>query len=406
MARIYFDSNVFSKLRNNNIEKYKILNDVLIKYRNNLVFVFSHAHLRDKVNDLTDYKYLDFEFMQEFVIDNYLSYHLLEKYTSFYLATPLEVFQDNDALVNVDFVMNFMGSTYKEVRALVEKGGKEIPYTIGGTNYDLNLLFCDGKISDKFADFIKSTLHHRDKSKIPFYDFYLQSYSMLDMLGFSKDGLSSKNSYNNIFNDSLHSYYARYCDYLVTEDDGLMKKSRLLYDKYQDSTKILTVDEFIDQIESIGCNTENSVTDVFRKLAFDLFSGDILSKNEETDSVTYHINPARKYFNFFDNLVIIKSEADGIYVFITKKQIHYQSSPNYRECQMITNRMIEILGDDVNLNSKYDFDKETEEMKKEIWLGRYWDFGDTTIRLLKTKEAKELCIQIGPLSKWPHLSRF
>jgi hypothetical protein len=88
MARIYFDSNVFSKLRNNNIEKYKTLNEVLKKYKDNLVFVFSHAHLRDKVNDLTDYKYLDFEFMQEFVIDNYLSYHLLEKYTSFYLATP------------------------------------------------------------------------------------------------------------------------------------------------------------------------------------------------------------------------------------------------------------------------------------------------------------------------------
>lgn len=405
MARIYFDSNVFSKLRNNNLEKYKILNERL-KYRDNLVFVFSHAHLRDKMNDLTDYKYRDFEFMQEFVIDNYLSYHLLEKYTSFYLATPLEVFQDNDALVNVDFVMNFMGSTYKEVRALVEKGGKEILYTIGETTYDLNLLFCDGKIGDKFAGFIKNTLHHQDKSKIPFYDFYLQSYSMLDMLGFSKDGLSSKNSYNNIFNDSLHSYYARYCDYLVTEDDGLIKKSRLLYDKFQDATKILTVDEFIDQIGLIGNSTENSVTDIFRKLALDLFSGEILSKSEEADSVTYNIMPNQKYLNFFDNIVIMKSEADGIYVFITKKEIHYQSSPNYRECQMITNRMIRILGNDINLKSEFDFDKEVEEMRKETWLGRYWDFGDTTIRLLNAKGSKEFCIQIGPLSKWPHLSRF
>lgn len=406
MARIYFDSNVFSKLRNKTDEKYQALNEMLIQYKKNLVFVFSHAHLRDKVNDLTDYKYLDFEFMQEFVNDNYLSYHLLEKQTSFYLATPLQVFQDNDALVNVDFVMNFMGSTYKEIRALIERGGKELPYKIGETTYDLKKLFCDGKISDNFVEFVKNTLHHKDKTKIPFYDFYVQSYGMLDMLGYSKDGLNSKNSYNNIFNDSLHSYYARYCDYLVTEDEGLIKKSRLLYDKCQDSTQILTVNEFIDQIELIGCSTENSVTDIFRKVALDLSSDNILSKSEETDSVTYNISPYQKYFNFFDNLVVIKSQAEGFYVFITKKPVHLQSSPNYRECEIITNKMTDILGSDINLKSKFDFNVEVEELKNETWTGRYWDFGDTCILLQQRKGNKEFCIQIGPLTKWSHLSRF
>ncbi len=218
--------------------------------------------------------------------------------------------------------------------------------------------------------------------------------------------MNTKNSYNNIFNDSLHSYYARYCDYLITEDKGLKKKSGLLYDKYECFTEILLVDEFISKIDSVGKQTESSISDLIKKIASDLYSGDIISKQEDSDSTEYFIRPARKYFNFFDGFSVLKTKPDEVYVFISKHNIHFQSSPNFREIEMITNRMIEILGVDFYEKSRFEFEKEVEKIRNNNWEGRYWDLGDTRIHLQEIKKTKQLCIQIGPLTKWPHLSKF
>lgn len=403
MARIYFDSNVYSNLRNKKEEKYKLLNDTISKFKSNLIFVYSHAHIRDKISDLTEHKFDDFKFMKELVVDNYLSYHGVEKNTDFYLATPLEVFEDNDSLDSVDSVMNFMSRPYKEIRSLIEKERDNISYPVGERSYVLKELFSEGKLGEKFVDFIKDSLYHKDKNNIPYYDFYLHSYSILDILGFSKDKLNSKNSYNNLFNDSLHSYYARYCDYLVTEDEGLRKKSRILYDEYKCSTEILSVDEFLKNIEIIGSATERNISDFIKKIASDLYFGTVLSKNEEEESVVSVLRASQKYFNFFDILSILKTKDEGYFVFITKSESHYLSAPNFRECEMITNRLTEILGDDFRNTSFFDFEKEVEEIKSKKWEGRYWDLGDTNVIL---QNKNQFCIQIGPLTQWPHLSKF
>jgi hypothetical protein len=95
MPRIYFDTNVFSNLRNNKEEKFQQLNQLLEIYKDRLSFFFSYAHIRDKRKDFTDIKFEDFSFMETLVHDNYLAYHSVEKYSSFYLATPLMVYNDN-----------------------------------------------------------------------------------------------------------------------------------------------------------------------------------------------------------------------------------------------------------------------------------------------------------------------
>ena len=79
--------------------------------------------------------------MKTLVDDNYLSYHAFEKRTSSYLATPSQIFQDNDSLDDVDFVMNIMGGTYKELRSLVEKGAERYGLPKGEETYVLNELF-------------------------------------------------------------------------------------------------------------------------------------------------------------------------------------------------------------------------------------------------------------------------
>lgn len=397
MARIYFDSNVFSNLKKGNQEKYITLRDAINRYKKNLVFFFSHAHIRDKINDTTNFKYEDFEYMKTLVDNNYLSYHALEKRTSHYLATPREVFDDDDALLDVNFLM---GGAYKELRSLIETGGKGMQIPAGNKMYAQDELFKDGKIQDNFFEYIKDSLYHKDKENIPYYDFYLHAYSVLDILSFSKDKLSKKNSYNNVFNDSQHSYYARYCDYLVSDDEGLRRKSSLLYDKYGIMTQILTVDDFLQIIDEVGTSTDTNVMRFFNKLGKDLLSGIIVSDSNEDGVQTYILKPQIKYFNFFDLVVVIINENSEVYVFLSKDDIHLLSQPNYKETGMVTDRVIEIFSEDMTGKNVFIFESEVKEIEIGKWLGRYWEIGDTRVHLQINEGTKNFCMQIGPLSRW------
>ena len=107
MARIYFDTNVFSNLQNNSAGSFQLLNNYIELYKSNLSFFFSHAHIRDKKNDKTNFKFQDFVFMEKIVGDNYISYHGLKKYATFYLATPKMVFDDEELGDENDILIDF-----------------------------------------------------------------------------------------------------------------------------------------------------------------------------------------------------------------------------------------------------------------------------------------------------------
>src|SRR6185437_2900501 len=340
MPRIYLDTNVFSNLRNNITPVDQQLNLLLEQFKNNLTIVFSHAHIRDKLNDKSDMKSLDFEFMENLVGDNYLSYHGLEKRTSFYLATPKMVFDDEqgdniEVLSNVfeeqpdddeltvlrkrltknifssvkvpidqidlnllpkghmeimsqiiptrnsslfdlmnqvkDLSIDVLtdNTTYKKLREIIDAKLNNGSLTLNGEE-NLNELFQDSTFRKTYVDLVKDSITIYHKDEIPYNDFYLQSYTKLDMLGVNKDKLNQKNTFRNIFNDSLHSYYARYCDYLITKDKRLIEKSQALYEIYGVYTKILSPQQFLDVLSIIGPNNEENMSDFFSKFAYDI----------------------------------------------------------------------------------------------------------------------------------------
>jgi len=88
MKRVYFDSNVFNKLRRNELPEYKKLNELIARYKNNFSFFFSCAHIRDKEKDESSIKFQDFIFMESLTSDNYITYDAEEKRPYHYLATP------------------------------------------------------------------------------------------------------------------------------------------------------------------------------------------------------------------------------------------------------------------------------------------------------------------------------
>jgi hypothetical protein len=139
MPRVYFDTNIFSNLRSGTDSRFDHLTDFLKVYQKKLSFYFSYPHIRDKKKDKTDFKLLDFEFMETIVGDNYLAYDPTEKFTSFYIATPLMVYEDNssddfDELINflepdtnddpmIGSLKSFMKTLYSGIPVDVQLGG-------------------------------------------------------------------------------------------------------------------------------------------------------------------------------------------------------------------------------------------------------------------------------------------
>lgn len=107
MPRIYFDTNVFSNLRINTQPKFQLLNKLLNERSDRVSIYFSVGHIRDKRKDLSEYKFLDFTFMESLTGDNYLAYDPIEKKPGFYLATPKMVYDDDHPEEEYSSIHNF-----------------------------------------------------------------------------------------------------------------------------------------------------------------------------------------------------------------------------------------------------------------------------------------------------------
>lgn len=396
MSRIYFDSNIYSYLRANSQPLYQQLNELLSLYKTNLTFFFSHAHIRDKKKDSTQHKFADFTFMESFTQDNYLSYHILRKNTSQYLATPLMAFNDEK-----DFGEEYLQYTpdtqaYKDVRKLIDEGINNGKFSLNSNNkLNFNEALKDSVLQKTFIEFVSDSTIKNEKGQALYYDFYSVAYHSLDLLGIKKDKLNDKNGYANLLNDGLHSYYARYCDYLITADDNLRKKSKALYSLFDVHTMVLSVEEFINLLPSIGRSTDENVFIFFEKLSSDIRETERTQTRIEDNREASALLIKNKYFNFFDFIMEVKEDGFTHYI-LRKLPDNILSAPNYREKGMIIDRCIPVLGYDLMQKGTFNFAKEVEEIENNTWLGRVWKVGSVVIFLQRNKALNEFCMMISP----------
>lgn len=468
MARIYLDSNVFSNLKVAKDESHRILAELLEKYKDSISLFFSHAHIRDKKKDASDHKFEDFIYMETLTKDNYLSYHAINQNTSFYLATPQMVFED-ESHESLDEILDFFepdkndedqlntfkthlssaldmteikveqtmiesgvekevidalfngkegnpsllditkgignltrniisdGLTYRNLRNLIDTGLGDQFNEIRNDKYSLNDAFKNTFFQKTFVEYIKDTIYIQDKTRIPYYYFYMLSYNVIDMLGISKEKLKKNNGFGNILNDGLHSYYARYCDFLVTSDKGLREKSSILYNMYEVSTIIVSVEEFIELLPEIALDTDSSAKDFFAKLRYDIKNSQrMLHKRFDDGKEIYRFGEISKYFNFFDAILEEISESSTRYI-LCKSNTSCLSEPNYREMGQIINRVINLFGEDSSGIGYFDFEKETSETYGKIQ--RNWNFDELEIFLGNEPQIGKFALVVTMLKK-------
>ncbi|NJI73215.1 hypothetical protein HCX49_08355 [Sphingobacterium kitahiroshimense] len=443
MARIYFDTNVFSNLRRNEVDAFQALKNRITELDHSLSFFFSVAHIRDKEKDKSDFKFDDFKFMESITKNNYLAYDPINKITNYYLATPQEVFEDeigedysfnfskllaeqdedddflkdmkrmfsskiidlkclntdsltvdHSALIkkmlpqgnkrvslsdildqqikfNADLYENY--DSYKQLRTLLDQEINKGKITLKN-NFDFNSALQNTQINKTFFEYVKDLMYQPDKNNLPFYEYYLMSYKLLDMLGISKDKLSHKNSLNNQDNDGLHSYFASYCDFFVSDDAKIREKSKALYNSFDIETIVLSSSEFLGKLVELFEIRQNTLKRFLEKLVYIFVN---FEKENEVELNGLKISKFKKsflFFGFFNSIIQVQYPDNCFSFFMFKSQSHNLSEPNYHELNQIINYAIEQFGIDLDMKGKCNL--EVGEKYPKDFFDRKWHFGN------------------------------
>ena len=83
---------------------------------------------------------------------------------------------------------------------------------------------------------------------------------LLDLLGVSKE-TRKKVKLRNMQTDCMHSFFGGYCDCFVSDDAGILKKSKTLYKLFNIETQIYSIDEFIKVFDEAIKNNQKSASE-------------------------------------------------------------------------------------------------------------------------------------------------
>jgi hypothetical protein len=76
------------------------------------------------------------------------------------------------------------------------------------------------------------------------YSKVLEIFYKFDLKGYKTDA-----NFNNMFDDSLHTFYGAHCDFFITNDDRCQYKAIKTYERLNIMTKVIKADK-IEQIKN------------------------------------------------------------------------------------------------------------------------------------------------------------
>jgi hypothetical protein len=277
---------------------------------------------------------------------------------------------------------------FKQLRgAITNNLTKSNLFDIDITKINFNDDFKLTPLKKSFKQFVTDNLNPNGDKEISNYDFFTNAFSTLNILGLDKEK-NKKAAFANTINDSLHSYYAAHCDILVSDDEGLLVKSKALYKLLEIDTQIFHVNDFYNNIRFLS--EKESSTDRFVDLLVqDLEKGIVISSypsmlNKRQNTI---IKPIHTYLGYFNRIKQIKDFDNSNYIVLYNYRNNFSNFVFYKEYEMVTNTAIDVFGSDVDFKGKYS-DKDKAEIKKGDWSGRYWDFGNHVISLEINQETK------------------
>ncbi|SFS83710.1 hypothetical protein SAMN04487906_1822 [Zhouia amylolytica] len=351
---------------------------------------------REKIENaktlLTDTK-LDFNFPEMENLDSSITTPL-KNFLSFG-KEPMSIMQWSEHFMGMLKNMQEDKSVYKELRNVTDKHINNGKFIIDYDEIDFNEDLKDSYLQKTFIEYVNSNLNPNGDKEISKYDFFTNAYFTLDLLGISKEPSKSVR-FNNMLNDGIHSYYGAYCDCVVSDDNGFLKKTRALYKLLGIDTKVIHADEFIQSFDFIVEKEEKDQNTFSKLLVNDLKNGLIVDsyKSIDINRETVTIKPFHNYLGFFNR--IDKILEDGkCYLYFYRKTNNYSNFTFIREYELVVNNAVEIFRADKYFKERFEWEKEKDLIQSNKWYGRIWEFETFTLKIETNKGSGKLSILIS-----------
>lgn len=451
MVTIYFDKQLFSHLFNAQEEKYRVLREKILSHRDEFIFLYSNAHLFDLQQDMTDIKYEEMDFMQTIVDGNHIFFEnpnimagKESPRSAFDNITAIDDFSwlDNFDLSQItkeqrDVINNIMDISYKDLTGQLEFDWlkKRIPICSNELQIDkvsftsfvkfVKENFYDNKNSYKqirdtaiknynpalitsdcesifnnqlassplglsFIETIKATINQVGLPTSDASTVYYVSYMLLDLLGVSREA-RKKVKFRNMQTDCMHSFFGSYCDCFVSDDVGIIRKSKTLYNLFNIETQIYSIDEFITRFDEAINNNQKSVSVFLEEIRNDYQLRKVVKEEMSAPYILTHLFSTHKYFGYFNHMLERKSKYETV-IILYKNHIASQLLLT-QEIEIIVNRLVHAFNDLGATFGLFNRDTEMPQIKAGNW-GRILRLDDVDICLTTVKEPFRLCLWI------------
>ena len=223
---------------------------------------------------------------------------------------------------------------------------------------------------------------------------YTVAYILLDMIGLSPEK-RGKVEFRNMHIDGIHSYFASYCDYFVSNDKGVRDKSQRLYDEFNMDTRVCDIDKFIEEFDMAIENNAKAIRTYLDEIIADHSSCEIIRHDHQENGCFIQFKAKHWYFGYFDRMIerCVNKESS----IILCKRNGMNQSLLLKEIEILVNRVSLSLHE---LGAKayiYDQEKDAEQLVKDCWDGRGWRFKDSVMELTKVPGQAQLCFIIHPI---------
>ncbi|MCK5686636.1 hypothetical protein KAJ27_21040, partial [bacterium] len=243
-----------------------------------------------------------------------------------------------------------------------------------------------------FLEYVKASLRHMKKD-INRYDIFTTAYLMLDMMGYKSDRLRKPaDNMQNIQKDGEHAFYGAHCDYFITIDKNLKKKAKVLYSKFNISTKVFTPEEMINTLENVIHKKTININEFFKDILYYASQGTVFESHllsDDNDIETYIIKLQIYFFNFFNYLIYNHYPNKNIIVIRFKKEsFNYSDFNFYSEIDTLFTKLVSVFGYSSDDSVEKEFKmKKDEFIYKNTNNSFTWNFADAQVNLDKDPET-------------------
>jgi len=283
------------------------------------------------------------------------------------------------------------GKFYKDFRNTIADQGFKLDANSGNWEYnkvikniDEFLLRSGTKMT--YLEYVKNSLKSK-KKPINRYEYFTTAYLMLDLIGYKTDKLPKPtDNMQNIQADGEHSFYGAHCDYFVAMDKKLRIKSKVLYNEFNITTKIIEPKDFISELEKVIDPMNNKVNFIQEAISFCNKENFIESCHDENGVEIYVFKLPKFYFNYF-NYVLYENypEIEGCVLIFKKVFKNFSNFIYYTESETLVDSVTTFFG--------YEDKNELTVKKKEfVYEDKQtifdWSFDGGLIRLENEEDTK------------------